>query len=67
MSLKAGMAARVRPVIIEGTVERVRFDEDTGEKRVLFAWTGADGEPHSRWFPEGDLDAVEPVAEPAAA
>lgn len=42
------------------TVERVKYHEDTGEKRLLLKWSTADGVEHTRWFAEGELA---PIAE----
>jgi hypothetical protein len=57
-----GDKARVRPVIVEGEVLRVRFDEETGAKLIHLGWKGPEGEVHERVFAEADLDLVEPVA-----
>ena len=57
MSLAKGDAARVVQPVISGTVTEIKFNEDTGEKRLKLEWDHADG-VHGRWFSEGDLEAV---------
>ncbi|GEP11827.1 hypothetical protein [Methylobacterium gnaphalii] len=52
-----GDKARVRPVIVEGEIIRVKFDEETGAKLVLLGWNDA-GEAHERWFSEAELEPV---------
>ncbi len=56
--MKIGDIARVVAVVPQGEVTSVKFDENTGEKRILMAWTDADGVSQERWFAEGDLEVV---------
>lgn len=56
--MQKGDKARIAPVIIEGEIIDVKFDVNTGEKRVLLAWTGADGVEHARWSAEAELTLV---------
>ncbi len=55
VDLDKGMRARVRPTIIAGEITRRRFDEESGEKELLLAWT-VDGEAHERWFKPSELE-----------
>lgn len=42
---------------LDGAVEAVKFNEDTGEPRFLVIFT-KDDEPHERWFNEAELAAL---------
>lgn len=57
MSVKTGDTARLIQPVVQGTVIKIKFDEDTGEKRALLAWTDADGTAQERWFPADALEA----------
>jgi uncharacterized protein YodC (DUF2158 family) len=52
---KKGDAVRVKMVVPEGPVQKMRMDEDTGDVLYLIEWTDIDGASQSRWFKEGDL------------
>ncbi len=43
---------------LDGKVEQVKFNEDTGEPRYLVSWTNKDGESHHRWFEAHELSKV---------
>lgn len=58
MALKVGDAARVVVPVIAGEVTQVKFNEDTGAKRILLTWTDLEGETQERWFTEEELEAV---------
>jgi hypothetical protein len=51
MSLKKGDAVvQVVPAPIEGVVDGFALDQDTGEVKVLVAYTDADGNAQSGYF-----------------
>lgn len=54
---KKGDAVRIAHPL-DGVVEQVKFDEDTGEPRYLVSWSEGDGAKHHRWFAEGELTAA---------
>lgn len=58
MPLDTKDRARVRPKVIEGEIVDKRFDPKTGEKELLLSWKD-DGEEHTRWFAEDELEPVE--------
>lgn len=44
---------------LDGVVEQVKYDEDTGEPRYLVSWDEGDGAAkHHRWFTEAELIEV---------
>jgi hypothetical protein len=56
----------VRPIV--GDVTSFQVDQETGDRLVLVESVGADGEPHSKYFKEDELEAVPapaPTATPA--
>jgi hypothetical protein len=55
-AFKKGDSVRVNSVLPSGPVQALRMDED-GTVYYLIEWTDANGESHSRWFPESDLVA----------
>lgn len=59
--LAEGDKARVAQPVIEGSVAQVKYDENTGEKRLLLRWKAKDG-THERWFGEADLEPAEAKA-----
>ena len=58
MAFKKGDVVKVKAVIPQGPIEKMRMDED-GTIWYLVAWTGDDGQTHERWFTGDDLVAAE--------
>jgi hypothetical protein len=52
-----GQEVKLKAVVPQGPVEALRMDED-GNFFYLIAWTDAQGNQHTRWFAEGDLEAA---------
>lgn len=50
--------AFVRQVVpaVEGNVTGYSVDQETGDVQVMVEWTDADGQPHSRYFKESELE-----------
>lgn len=61
MAIKTGDTARVVAPIVQGEVTSVKFNEDTGAKRILLAFTDAEGNASERWFTEEELELVAPT------
>ena len=55
MAFKIGDQVKVKAVIPEGPVQRMRMDEATGEISYLVEWTDVAGEVQHRWFKEDEL------------
>ena len=53
-----GQEVRLKGVIPQGPVTKLRMDEDTGEVSYLLQWVDAEGNAQERWFAEGDLTEV---------
>jgi hypothetical protein len=64
--IKRGDNARLNVHPIEGVATLVKFDEDTGEKRIQLEWLDADGVTQSRWFSEAELEVLPPSPPPSA-
>lgn len=60
MKFKKGDIARQVVPVIEGQIISVAIVDD--EVQYELAYTGADGEPHSRFFKEDEIEAA-PAAE----
>jgi uncharacterized protein YodC (DUF2158 family) len=52
-----GQEVRLKAIIPQGPVEKLRMDED-GNFFYLVSWEDADGASHQRWFAEDDLVAT---------
>jgi uncharacterized protein YodC (DUF2158 family) len=52
-----GDAVRLNKTVPQGTVEKLRMDED-GNVSYLMQWTDAAGNVQSRWFAEDELVAA---------
>lgn len=50
-----GQPVKLKGVVPQGPVARLRMDEDTGKVSYLIEWTDADGQPQQRWFAEDEL------------
>lgn len=48
---------RLKGVVPEGPVQKLRMDDD-GNVSYLIEWTDAEGHVQQRWFDEADLIAV---------
>lgn len=55
---KKGDVVQLKAVIPQGTVERLRMDED-GIVSYFFSWQDAEGVTQNRWFREDELQLVE--------
>lgn len=55
---KKGDLVRLKTVVPQGPVQKMRMDEETGEVAYLLQWTDADGHTQERWFSEGELELV---------
>jgi hypothetical protein len=55
--MKKGDTAKIIQPVIKGEITSVKYDEDTGEKRLLLTWSDDAGE-HSRWCAEAELELV---------
>jgi uncharacterized protein YodC (DUF2158 family) len=48
---------RVKTVVPQGAVEALRMDED-GVVYCRLTWTDVNGNSHTRWFAESELEVV---------
>ena len=55
---KKGDIVKLKVIVPQGPIASMRMDED-GTIRCLVEWTGSDGQTHSRWFKNDDLDSAE--------
>lgn len=55
MAFKIGDVVKVKAVVPQGPVKRMRMDEQTGEISYLLEWTDVDGHEQQRWFTEDQL------------
>jgi hypothetical protein len=65
---KSGQKVRqVLPKPEEGNIIDIGIDKVEGERLFLVAWNDGDGNEHSGWYREDELEevAVEPPAPPA--
>lgn len=56
---RGALVSQIVPVI-EGSVTEIKFVED--DICYLVAFVGTDGEEHTRWFKESELEDMEVVA-----
>lgn len=58
---KIAKGAAVRQIVkpIEGVVESFAIDQETGARQFKVVWSDADGNECSRYFAEGEIEAVE--------
>lgn len=54
---KKGDIVKLKAVIPQGPIIKMRMDDD-GNIWCLMEWTTEDGQAHSRWFMDGDLEVV---------
>ena len=57
MAFKIGDVVRLKTVVPQGPVVRMRMDEETGAVSYLVEWTDQDGQTQQRWFSESQLEA----------
>ena len=50
-----GDVVRVKAVVPQGPVAKVRMDEETGAVSYLLQWVDAEGQTQERWFVEDEL------------
>ena len=55
---KKGDVVRLKAVVPKGPIASMRMDED-GTIWCLVEWTGEDGQVHSRWFKDEELESAE--------
>lgn len=55
MAFKIGDNVKVKAVLPQGPIQRMRMDETTGVISYLVEWTDADGQAQQRWFTEDEL------------
>lgn len=55
---KKGDVVRLKAVIPQGPIAKMRMDDD-GNIWCLLEWTSDDGQVHSRWFMETELEIAE--------
>ena len=46
---------KLKGVVPQGPVLKLKMDEDTGAVSYLIEWVDADGEAKQRWFAEDEL------------
>lgn len=46
---------KLKGVVPQGPVLKLKMDEDTGAMSYLIEWVDADGEAKQRWFAEDEL------------
>jgi hypothetical protein len=61
--LKVGVTARLKQPVVAGEISDARYSKERAQMEFLMDYIGADGEPHSRWFLESELEKV-PAKEP---
>lgn len=51
---------QVRQIVtpIEGTVTGYQVDAETGDVQMLVEWTDANGDTHSKYFKDAEVEAV---------
>lgn len=57
MAFKIGDVVRLKSVVPQGPIVRMRMDEETGVISYLLEWTDQDGQTQQRWFTESQLEA----------
>ena len=57
MAFKKGDVVKVKAVIPQGPIAKMRMDED-GTVYYLVAWENADGTPAERWFTEEQIESA---------
>jgi sugar lactone lactonase YvrE len=55
---KKGDVVRLKAVVPQGPIAKMRMDDD-GNVWCLMEWTTEDGQVHSRWFMDIELEAAE--------
>lgn len=63
MTFRKGTPVRQIVPVIEGTIESFQVDQETGELQYLVAWTTPDGDVQSKYFRDGEIEAVPEAAE----
>lgn len=56
--MKTGQRARLITPVIEGEIKKTEYDEQQECLKHLLEYQGSDGETHSRWFLETELEGV---------
>lgn len=57
MAFKIGDVVRLKSVVPQGPIVRMRMDEETGLISYLLEWTDENGQTQQRWFAESQLEA----------
>lgn len=55
MAFKIGDNVKVKAVLPQGPIQRMRMDEATGQISYLIEWLDVDGVMQQRWFTEDEL------------
>ena len=55
MAFKIGDTVKVKAVVPQGPIQRMRMDETTGVISYLVEWTDANGQAQQRWFTDDEL------------
>jgi len=55
---KRGDVVKLKAVVPQGPIIKMRMDDDGGIW-CLMEWTADDGQVHSRWFMDSELEAAE--------
>lgn len=58
MAIAKGTQVRQVVRVVEGTVERFDVDQESGEIQYLVVWQDANGEEQSKYFKDGEIEAV---------
>lgn len=61
MSIIKGALVRQIVKPIEGVVQSFSIDQETGARQFQVGWLDEDGNECSRFFAEGEIEAVEPA------
>jgi len=57
--MKLGTQVRLVQPVIQGSVADVQWNKEVESLEALVNYTGADGQPHSRWFLVTQLEEVQ--------
>lgn len=57
MAFAKGDVVRLKAVVPQGPIIRMRMDEETGVVSYLVEWTDLHGQTQQRWFTEDQLEA----------
>ena len=58
MSFEEGQLVKLKQPVIRGKVTDTRYNKDAKELERLVSYKDADGNEHTRWFLDSDLEAT---------